>query len=96
MALSLPVRIQGQYPDGQPWEEMTTTSDASFGGTSLGLRRVVLRGQALHLNSVELDGKERLHVGAVVIEGGDISLLGQTYLGRLSNVQMRGDEMVLN
>jgi aspartyl protease family protein len=55
-----------------------------------------VRGQALHLSSVELDGKERLHVGAVVIEGGDISLLGQTYLGRLSNVQMRGDEMVLN
>ena len=30
------------------------------------------------------------------IEGGDISLLGQSYLSRLSNVQMRGDEMILN
>ena len=55
-----------------------------------------VRGQAMHLSSVELDGKERLHVSAVVIEGGDISLLGQSYLSRLSNVQMRGDEMILN
>ncbi len=55
-----------------------------------------VRGQALHLSSVELDGKERLHVSALVIDGGDISLLGQSYLSRLSNVQMRGEEMILN
>jgi len=60
MALSLPVRIQGQYPDGQPWEEMATTSDASFGGASLGLRRLVLRGQALHL-SLPLPKRFRTH-----------------------------------
>jgi hypothetical protein len=60
MTLSLPVRIQGQYPDGQPWEEMTTTSDASFGGASVGLRRVVLRGQALHL-SLPLPKRFRTH-----------------------------------
>jgi hypothetical protein len=45
--LSLPVRIQGQYPDGKPWEEMTTTSDASLGGASVKLTRTVLRGQAV-------------------------------------------------
>jgi hypothetical protein len=60
MALSLPVRIQGQYPDGEPWEEMTTTSDASFGGASVGLRRLVLRGQALHL-SLPLPKRFRTH-----------------------------------
>jgi hypothetical protein len=60
MVLSLPVRIQGQYPDGEPWEEMATTSDASFGGTSVGLRRVVLRGQALHL-SLPLPKRFRTH-----------------------------------
>jgi hypothetical protein len=60
MALSLPVRIQGQYPDGEPWEEVTTTSDASFGGASVGLRRVVLRGQALHL-SLPLPRRFRTH-----------------------------------
>jgi hypothetical protein len=60
MALSLPVRIQGQYPDGQAWEEMAQTSDASFGGASLGLRRLVLRGQALHL-SLPLPKRFRTH-----------------------------------
>lgn len=54
-----------------------------------------IRGEEMHLSSVELDGKERLHVRAVVIEGGDISLLGQTYLSRLNSVQMSGDEMIL-
>jgi aspartyl protease family protein len=54
-----------------------------------------IRGEEMHLRSVELDGKERLHVRAVVIEGGDISLLGQTYLSRLNSVQMSGEEMIL-
>lgn len=54
-----------------------------------------IRGEEMHLSSVELDGKERLHVRAVVIEGGDISLLGQTYLSRLNSIQMQGDEMIL-
>jgi PilZ domain-containing protein len=60
MALLLPVRVQGQYPDGEPWQEMTSTSDASFGGASMGLRRVVLRGQALHL-SLPLPKRFRTH-----------------------------------
>jgi PilZ domain len=60
MNLSLPVRIQGQYPDGEPWEEMTTTSDASSGGASVTLGRVVLRGQAVHL-SLPLPKRFRTH-----------------------------------
>lgn len=54
-----------------------------------------IRGEQVHLNSVELDGKERLHVRAAVLEGGDVSLLGQTYLSRLNSIQMQGDQMVL-
>lgn len=54
-----------------------------------------IRGQEARLSSVELDGKERLHVQAVVLEGAEISLLGQSYLSRLNSVQMSGDEMVL-
>jgi hypothetical protein len=50
MHLSLPVRVQGQYPDGQTWEDMSTTSDASMGGASIKLARTVLRGQALFLS----------------------------------------------
>ena len=49
LSLALPVRISGQYPDGQTWEEMSTTSDASTGGASVKLNRTVLRGQALYV-----------------------------------------------
>jgi hypothetical protein len=49
LSLSLPVRIHGQYPDGQTWEEMSTTSDASLGGASVKLNRTVLRGQAVYV-----------------------------------------------
>ncbi len=50
MSLSLPVRVQGQYPDGVTWEDMTATSDASVGGASVKLSRTVLRGQAVFLS----------------------------------------------
>ena len=50
MTLALPVRVQGQYPDGVTWEDMTSTSDASVGGASIKLSRTVLRGQALFLS----------------------------------------------
>jgi hypothetical protein len=50
MSLSLPVRVQGQYPDGAGWEEMTSTSDASAGGASVVLGRTVLIGQAVYLS----------------------------------------------
>src|SRR5687767_12473914 len=50
MSLALPVRVQGQYPDGETWEDMTSTSDASVGGASVKLSRTVLRGQALFLS----------------------------------------------
>ena len=50
MSLSLPVRVQGQYPDGATWEDITSTSDASVGGASIKLSRTVLRGQALFLS----------------------------------------------
>jgi aspartyl protease family protein len=53
------------------------------------------RGQMLRFSSVELDGKERLDVAGAVVEGGDMSLLGQSYLSRLNSVQMNGDEMIL-
>ena len=50
MSLALPVRVQGQYPDGVTWEDMTSTSDASVGGASVKLTRTVLRGQAVFLS----------------------------------------------
>ena len=50
MPLRLPVRVQGRDPDGQTWEEMTTTEDASTGGVSLRLKHPTRLGQVLHLS----------------------------------------------
>jgi aspartyl protease family protein len=52
-------------------------------------------GEEIRISSVELDGKEVNNIRGVVIEGGEISLLGQTYLSQLNNVQMSGDTMIL-
>jgi aspartyl protease family protein len=54
-----------------------------------------VRGKQLTLDRVSLDGKEARAVRGAVLEGLDISLLGQSYLSRLSAVEMRGDSMRL-
>jgi PilZ domain-containing protein len=50
MELTLPVRVQGHDPNGKPWEEMTTTDDASFGGASFALKHPLEVHQALLLS----------------------------------------------
>jgi aspartyl protease family protein len=54
-----------------------------------------VRGQELMLDSVEIEGKRVEHVRAVVLEGSNLSLLGQAYLSRMGEVEMSGDYMVL-
>jgi aspartyl protease family protein len=54
-----------------------------------------VRGQEVILDSVTVDGKEVHGVRAAVLEGLDVSLLGQTYLSRITAVQMSGDTMTL-
>ena len=54
-----------------------------------------VRGQDVVLDSVSIDGKEVRNVHAAVIEGLDVSLLGQTYLSRITAVQMSGETMTL-
>src|SRR3954462_14493729 len=54
-----------------------------------------VRGQDVVLDSVSVDGKEVRGVHAAVIEGLDVSLLGQTYLSRITAVQMSGETMTL-
>jgi hypothetical protein len=49
MSLRLPVRAQGYDPDGSPWVEMTTSADASPGGTSVELQHPVRVGQVVQL-----------------------------------------------
>jgi hypothetical protein len=50
MSMSVPVRVQGHDPDGTPWTEMASSSDASLGGVALKLRHAVALGQVLHLS----------------------------------------------
>jgi aspartyl protease family protein len=55
-----------------------------------------VRGQDVMLDRVEIGGKEVRGVRGAVVEGLDVSLLGQTYLSRIGSVQMSGDTMTLN
>jgi len=54
-----------------------------------------VRGKLITLDSVEIDGKRVDNVRAAVLEGSRLSLLGQSYLSRMGEVQMQGDYMVL-
>lgn len=54
-----------------------------------------VRGHEISLGSVSVDGKEVRSIRGVVLEGLDVSLLGQSYLSRIGGVEMRGDEMIL-
>jgi len=55
----------------------------------------LIRGKLVQLDSVEIDGKRVTNVKAAILEGSRLSLLGQSYLSRMGEVQMRGDYMVL-
>lgn len=55
----------------------------------------LVRGKLVQLDSVEIDGKRVTNVKAAILEGSRLSLLGQSYLSRMGEVQMRGDYMVL-
>jgi hypothetical protein len=48
--MALPVRVQGRDPDGQIWEESTTTEVASAGGLGFRLKRSSRLGQVLHVS----------------------------------------------
>ena len=50
MGLSVTVRVQAHDPDGTPWEEMTATDDASYGGASFPLKHAHGVGQVLSLS----------------------------------------------
>lgn len=54
-----------------------------------------VRGKSIMLDKVSVDGKEVRGVSGAVLEGLGISLLGQSYLSRISGVEMSGDYMRL-
>ena len=55
----------------------------------------LVRGQLVILDSVEVEGKLVNDVRGAVLEGSNLSLLGQSYLTRMGEVQMTGDYMLL-
>lgn len=54
-----------------------------------------IQGQVVQIDRISLDGKEVTGLRALVLEGLEVSLLGQSYLSRISGVTMTGDEMIL-
>ncbi len=54
-----------------------------------------VRGTLIQLDRVSIDGKEVRDVEGAIAEGLDQPLLGQTYLSRLSSLEISGDYMRL-
>jgi len=54
-----------------------------------------VRGKLVTIGEIDVDGKKVENVSGAVLAGSDLSLLGQSYLSRMGEVQMRGDYMVL-
>lgn len=54
-----------------------------------------VRGKFIELETVDIDGKKVRSVDGAVVEGLDISLLGQSYLSRIGGIEMGGDYMIL-
>jgi len=54
-----------------------------------------VRGMPVTIDSIEVDGKLVNDVDGVVLADSSMSLLGQSYLSRMGEVQMRGEYMVL-
>ena len=54
-----------------------------------------VRGQFVTLASVSLDGKRVEQVSGAVLEGSEISLLGQSFLSRMGRIEIAGDRMII-
>lgn len=55
----------------------------------------VVNGQRVHVNELVLEGKRATDFSALVLDGLTVSLLGQSYLKTLDQVEIRGDTMTL-
>lgn len=54
-----------------------------------------VRGQFVRIKQISLGGKSLSNIEAAVIEGADMSLLGQSFLSRMGKVEMAGDTMTI-
>ena len=72
-------------------------------GISIGMPNVVgrgasgdVKGEYVTLDRVSLGGESAEGVAAIVLDGGEKSLLGQSFLSKFESVEIKGDTMVLN
>lgn len=54
-----------------------------------------VRGEFTKLDKVTLGHKNAEHLPAIILDSGDISLLGQSFLSRFDSVEINGDTMSL-
>lgn len=54
-----------------------------------------VRGKIVTLDRVTLGGKTVDNVSGAILEGSDMSLLGQSFLGRMGTIEITGDKMVI-
>ncbi len=54
-----------------------------------------VRGKIVTLDRVTLGGKSVENVSGAILEGSEMSLLGQSYLGRMGSIEITGDRMVI-
>ena len=71
-------------------------------GISIGMPNVVgsgasgdVRGEYVTLDRISLGGESATKVPAIVLDGGEKSLLGQSFLSKFASVEIKGDSMVL-
>ena len=71
-------------------------------GISIGMPNVVgqgasgeVKGEFVTVGRISLGGKTGEAMDAVVLDGGGMSLLGQTFLSKFASVEIHGDTMVL-
>ena len=54
-----------------------------------------VRGKLVTLDRVSLGGKSVENVGGAILEGSEVSLLGQSFLSRMGTIEMTPDRMVI-
>jgi aspartyl protease family protein len=71
-------------------------------GISIGMPNVIgqgasgdVKGEFVTVDRIKLGDKTGESMNAVVLDGGGMSLLGQTFLSKFSSVEIHGDTMVL-
>ena len=54
-----------------------------------------VRGKLVSLDRVSLGGREVSNVSGVILEGGEMSLLGQSFLSQMGTIEISGDRMTI-